>query len=151
MDPGWFVLFLFMLIEAALVLLLVMPMPSNQVRGSIVGAIVTTWEKNVAIRYVAMGVLAIDVLYFWHVIDALSMPFYAFGLFEDAFLNCEMRSLAFERERNAYITGTSIFLFLVLRRLVDIQAKLFQSRGEAKAAGMGIPMGAPVQHRAHYE
>ena len=141
-----------MLFEAALVLLLVAPMPSNQVRGAIVHAIVSAWEKNPGVRYVSYAVLAIDCLYFWHVIDALSAPLYAFGIFEDAFLNCEMRAMAFERERNAYVTGTSIFLFLVLRRLVDIQAKLFESRGEAKAAGARVPMGKPIQTtRSHYD
>ena len=40
--------------------------------------------------------------------------------------------MAFERERNAYITGFSLFLFLVLRRMVDIQRQLFKLRGEMK-------------------
>ena len=144
-----------MLLEALLCLVLVMPMPSNQVRGAVVKTIVNAWEKNKGIQYVAYAIILVDVLYFWHVLDALSMPFYVYGLglFEDAHMTCELRSMQFERERNAYITGTSLFLFLVLRRLVDIQAKLFEARGEQKAAGMGVPMGKAVGHqpRSHYD
>ena len=34
----------------------------------------------------------------------------------------------FRNERNAYITGFSLFMFLVLRRLIDIQMKLHEVR-----------------------
>ena len=37
----------------------------------------------------------------------------------------------------------SLFLFLVLRRLVDIQVKLHEARADSKAVG-SVPMGAPV-------
>ena len=145
MDPGWFVLFCFMLFEAAIVLLLVMPMPSNQVRGAITAAITTVWDKNAAVRYVAFGLTIVNALYLWSVMDALLHPSFRLALGymgAEALLSCEMRALEFERERNAYITGISLFLFLVLRRLVDIQVKLHEARAEAKAGG--VPFGQPV-------
>lgn len=145
MDPGWFVLFCFMLVEAILVLLLVMPMPSNQVRGAIVTAITSVWDKNAAVRYVAFGLTVINALYFWSVVDALIHPSFklAFGFVADeALLSCEMRANEYERERNAYISVNSLFLFLVLRRLVDIQLKLHEARAEAK--NIGVPVGQPV-------
>jgi len=40
-------------------------------------------------------------------------------------------------ERNAYITGANLFLFFVLRRLVDIQGKLHVARGQVKQLGGG--------------
>ena len=41
-------------------------------------------------------------------------------------------------------SGFSLFLFLVLRRLVDIQAKLHESRADVKTIGHGVPMGMPI-------
>jgi len=170
-DLGWLIMFLFMLAEMALVLLLVAPMPSNQVRGAIVSAIVSTWETQAAVRYIALSLGLINVVYFLHVFDALRQPFYAFGfMLEDALVSCELRAQGFERERNAYITGFAIFLFLVLRRMVDIQAQLFAVRGEMKVLQKkwpqifeqqqqqqqqqqqhGVPMGQPVhQHYKQY-
>ena len=53
-----------------------------------------------------------------------------------------------EQERNALICGASLFLWFVLRRLVDIQGKLHESRAMHKAVGGvptgGVPMGMPV-------
>ena len=147
MDPGWLVLFVFMLLEVVVVLLLVMPMPSNHVRGAITLAVTSVWDKNPAIRYCAIGLTLVNAFYFWTVIDALLHPWkWAFGiLVDDALISCEMRAHEYERERNAYISGFSLFLFLVLRRLVDIQMKLYEARAESKAAAMGVPMGRPVQ------
>ena len=69
---------------------------------------------------------------------------------------------AFERERNAYITGFALFLLLVLRRMVDIQRQLFKLRAEMKDVQKryptlfnetrdphGVPMGRPV-HEKYY-
>ena len=147
-DLGWFILFLFLIFEIALVLLLVTPMPSNAARGAVVTALVSVWEKQQAVRYVAITIGAINVIYFLHVVDALRQPFYAFGfLLEDAFLTCELRAQAFERERNAYITGFAIFLFLVLRRMVDIQSQLFRNRDQMKAVEKQCALAAVVLHR----
>ena len=55
MDVAWFILFVFMLLEASIVLLLVMPMPSNRVRGAIITGIVSTWESPSAVRYIAIA------------------------------------------------------------------------------------------------
>jgi B-cell receptor-associated protein 31 len=151
----WFILFLFMLIEAIIVLLLVAPMPSNSVRGALLKAITGTWESQTAVRYVSYAAVIINALYLWRVSDALKVPLYAFGILEDPLISCELRASRFERERNAYITGFSLFLFLVLRRLVDIQAKLFESRADAKSASAVVPMGAPIAGarapKSHFE
>ena len=161
-DLGWLIMFMFLIVESLLVLLLVMPMPSNQVRGAIITVIVDTWEKNNAVRYVGFFLGAINLFYFMTVFDAFRHSFYAFGfMLEDALVTCELRAMAFERERNAYITGFSLFLFLVLRRMVDIQKQLFTMRTEMKnvqkrypqifqnSSHESVPMGRPV-HEKHY-
>ena len=50
-------------------------------------------------------------------------------------------------ERNAYITGFSLFLSLVLNRLIDIQGKLHSARQGVKQGG-AVPMGMPVMTSA---
>ena len=146
MEPGYFVLLVFMLIEAFLVTLLVLPMPSNAVRGALTKFVANLYRLP-AFRYVAYAILCFDVVYFWFVFDALMHPLYDFGLLTSPFdASCEMRATNYVRERNAYITSFSLFLALVLNRLIDIQSKLHEARGDAKMAQHGyVPMGSPVQ------
>ena len=73
-DLGWLIMFVFLIVESLLVLLLVMPMPSNQVRGAIITVIVDTWEKNNAVRYAGFFLGGINVIYFMMVFDALRQP-----------------------------------------------------------------------------
>ena len=52
------------------------------------------------------------------VIDALLHPFkahFGFIIIDDPLVTCEVRAAQFERERNAYISGFSLFLFLCAR------------------------------------
>ena len=135
MDPGWFFLFLFFMTELTLVTLLCLPMPSNDIRGAIVKFVVKAWESR-AVHITALVMLALNAIYFWFVCDALLHPLYDFGLIRNPFaeggFTCEQKQNVFYNERNAYLTGMSIFMFFVLNRMVDIQDKLFQARGEVK-------------------
>jgi hypothetical protein len=153
MEPGWFVLLVFMLVEVLLVLLLVMPMPNNAVRGAVVNLVSSLWDQS-GLRYTFYIFLAADVFYFWYVCDALLHPLYDFGLimpFE--VVSCEIKAGMYQAERNAYITGFSLFLFLILHRLIDIQKRLHMSREAAKSAGAPVPMGQPVDPggKFHYQ
>lgn len=135
MDPGWFFLFIFFLAELLLVTLLCLPMPSNDARGAIVGWVVSLWESR-QVRLTSIIMLAINLIYFWFVSDAILHPLYDFGLLRNPFaeggLSCEAKQNMFYNERNAYLCGMSIFLFFILNRLVDVQHKLFVFRGEVK-------------------
>lgn len=84
MDPGWFFLFMFFMAEALLVTLLVLPMPSNNVRGAIVKWIVSLWESR-PVQYTSYVMLALNVIYFWFVCDALLHPLYDFGFIQNPF------------------------------------------------------------------
>ncbi len=46
---------------------------------------------------------------------------------------CETRATALYLERNAFLCGASVFLFFIMRRLLDIQAQLFSMRSAVKA------------------
>lgn len=135
MDPGWLLLFLFLLAELLIVALLCLPMPSNAIRGKLVKSISSLWEAT-WIQYTVYLVLAIDVVYFYFVFDALSHPLYDLGILTpiEMGVSCEQKQDLYYNERNAYISGGSIFLFFVINRLIDIQEKLHVQREMVKAA-----------------
>lgn len=133
LDPGWLVLLLFMMIEGFLVFLMILPMPSNDVRRFIRDTIASLWE-SAPIRYFSIGFLLLDAFYFYFVCHALLHPLYDFGILSpvDMSVTCELKQAMFREERNAFISGMGLFLFFVLNRLVDIQDKLHRARDLAK-------------------
>lgn len=135
MDPGWLVLFIFTLVEGLLVMLLCLPMPSNDVRRSVTDFVAGLWEQKY-VQYTAITMLLVDAFYFYHVMGALLHPLYDFGILSpvDVGLPCHMKSEMFRNERNAYISGGGLFLFFVLNRLVDIQDKLHAYRTIVKGS-----------------
>lgn len=102
MDPGWFFLFLFFLIELLLVILLCLPMPSNEIRGAIVRFIVQMWETR-PVQITSIIMLLVNVVYFYFVCDALLHPLFDFGLIQNPFaeghLTCEAKQNVFYNER----------------------------------------------------
>lgn len=137
MDPGWFVLSIFLMAEMCLVTLLCMPVPNNDVRGWLTKAVVGLLDHQ-SVRLIAGGCLLLDLIYFYFVFDALLHPLDDFGVFEyfgSLGLTCEAKQELFYRERNAYLTGMSLFLAVVLMRLVDIQHKLHLARLQIKQDG----------------
>ena len=137
-----------MVAEIVLITLLVIPMPSNDVRGAITTFVANLWEAQV-VRYTVYALLAIDVFYFWFVFDALLHPLYDYGIVRNPAvemgITCEAKQNLFYNERNAYITGGSIFLFFILNRLVDIQDKLHKSRHQVKSLGATGGAGAEAK------
>jgi len=166
MEPGWVVLMAALVVECLLVLLLLLPMPSNVVRG-----VITSWVKglwNIAgVRYTILAVMALDIFYFLWILDALRSPLYDNWLSPiEMELTCEISMSLFRNERNLYITGFSLFMFLVLYRLIDIQTKLQENRNTCKElesdnkelrmrlnvlSPTAVPMGQPVEgkHKAY--
>ena len=133
MDPGWLVLFIFMVMEMQVATLLCLPMPNNTIRGHITKWVVSLWEMQ-PVRIFCFFMLALDIIYFWFVFDALLHPLYDFGILNPAegAITCEAKQNLFYNERNAYLTGMSLFLFIVINRLVDIQDKLHVARNSVK-------------------
>lgn len=133
LDPGWLVLLIFMMIEGFLVFLMIMPVPSNDVRRFIRDSIAGLWESQ-PVRYFSIGFLVLDAFYFWFVCDALLHPLYDFGILTpiDMSPTCEVKQAMYREERNAFISGMGLFFFFVLNRLVDIQDKLHRARDLAK-------------------
>ncbi|KAL7531367.1 hypothetical protein ACHAWF_003742 [Thalassiosira exigua] len=134
MDPGWLLLFAFLLGELLVVALLCLPMPSNEIRGRVVRSVASLWE-NRWIQYTVYLVMAMDAVYFYFVCDALTHPLYDFGILSpvEMGISCQQKQDLYYNERNAYISGGSIFLFFVINRLIDIQEKLHVHRETVKS------------------
>ena len=135
LDPGWLVLALFMLIEGFLVILMILPVPSNDARRFIRDMVAGLWDSK-PIQYFSIAFLLLDAFYFWFVSHALLHPLYDFGILTpiDMAPTCEVKQAMYREERNAFISGMGLFLFFVLNRLVDIQDKLHQARDAEKRA-----------------
>ena len=127
--------------------------------------------SNQGVKYAGFAILLLDAYYFAGTMDALSNPLVHVGIvaspIDDVILSCEVGLEKFRNERNAYITGFSLFMFLVLRRLtssrgftpaarteptvpaqprrlVDIQSQLFHAR-ETNKQSSRVPVGKPVE------
>ena len=128
---------LFMFVEGTLVTLLILPMPSNDIRRKVTDFVSGLWESK-PVQYFSIGFLILDSIYFYFIMGALLHPLYDLGILSpiDMSPTCEIRQAMFREERNAFISGMGLFLFFVLNRLVDIQDKLHRSRHEAKEAAV---------------
>uniref|UniRef100_A0A7S2Y3Z1 Endoplasmic reticulum transmembrane protein n=1 Tax=Entomoneis paludosa TaxID=265537 RepID=A0A7S2Y3Z1_9STRA len=143
MDPGWLVLFFFMILEILLVLILCLPMPNNTIRGAITNTAVKLFSQR-PVQITCACLLVLDALYFWFVFDAMLNPLYDFGILNlgaEGGITCEAKQDLFYNERNAYLTGFSLFLFLILHRLIDIQDKLHKARNRVKELEGGSSSG----------
>ena len=112
--------------------LLVMPMPANIVRGAIVTTVGKLWNTNSAIRYISWLIVGINVLYFAMTYKNVyySPPQDILSRWEE----CDVKIMRFREQRNLYITGFSMFLFFVFRRVLEIQTQLHQARKKIKAS-----------------
>eukprot|EP00484_Ammonia_sp_Unknown_P021323 CAMPEP_0197041544 /NCGR_PEP_ID=MMETSP1384-20130603/18080_1 /TAXON_ID=29189 /ORGANISM="Ammonia sp." /LENGTH=97 /DNA_ID=CAMNT_0042472489 /DNA_START=193 /DNA_END=486 /DNA_ORIENTATION=- len=88
------------------------------------------WNTNSAIRYISWLIVAINMIYFGMTYKNVyySPPQEMLTRWEE----CDVKILRFREQRNLYITGFSIFLFFVFRRVLDIQAKLHETKLQLK-------------------
>jgi len=92
LDPGWLVLSFFMLLEGFLVLLMIMPVPSNNVRRYITDFVTGLWDSK-PVQYFSIAFLVLDAIYFYFVFDALLHPLYDLGILSpiDMSVTCEVK------------------------------------------------------------
>ena len=90
--------------------------------------------SNQGVKYAGFAILLLDAYYFAGTMDALSNPLVHVGIvaspIDDVILSCEVGLEKFRNERNAYITGFSLFMFLVLRRLTSSRGFTLAARTE---------------------
>jgi len=131
MDPGWYLITLTLLVQCFLVLVLVMPMPSNQVRTWTLKAVHAFWDLQ-PVRYFAALVGIVDAWYFFFTLKVMSERGPLFSPV-DSPRTAEEAENMFRNERNMLITGGNLFFFLVLHRLLEIQDQLRKARAAAKS------------------
>eukprot|EP01064_Diplonema_japonicum_P018698 TRINITY_DN2739_c0_g1_i3.p1 TRINITY_DN2739_c0_g1~~TRINITY_DN2739_c0_g1_i3.p1 ORF type:complete len:139 (+),score=40.59 TRINITY_DN2739_c0_g1_i3:68-484(+) len=125
MDPGWFMLYVFMCCEAVAVAVLTMPMPSNYIRKLILDGLMSLWKKVPNIRYVSYAMLLLNAYYFY--------VSYSWLHAEHDKHSERYKVTLFREQRNSYITGIGLGLFFVLRRLLDLHTQLYNARIAQKA------------------
>eukprot|EP01059_Diplonema_ambulator_P027230 TRINITY_DN45083_c0_g1_i1.p1 TRINITY_DN45083_c0_g1~~TRINITY_DN45083_c0_g1_i1.p1 ORF type:complete len:134 (+),score=40.93 TRINITY_DN45083_c0_g1_i1:63-464(+) len=126
MDPGWMMLYVFMLCEALAVAVLTMPMPSNHVRKIVITGLMSIWTKFPNLRYISYALLTLNGYYFY----ASYM-----WLHEDHdHSTTAFKTRLFREQRNAYLTGMGLGLFFILRRLMDLHTQLHAAREAQKEA-----------------
>lgn len=147
MNPMWLLIFLFLAGQSAVVLLLVLPMPRNDMRGLLVKFLSGVWNQSSWLRNTCTTLCVINAIMFLHDMRALYLApplMGSVGDFEPGMprmpppppnaMHCEAKLVRFRTERNTYITGFSLLIFFVMRRLLVIQTQLFKSREAAKDA-----------------
>uniref|UniRef100_A0A6U4KA63 Endoplasmic reticulum transmembrane protein n=1 Tax=Hemiselmis andersenii TaxID=464988 RepID=A0A6U4KA63_HEMAN len=127
MDPGWLLLFILLVTEAAALSILILPMPNNTIRGWVLNFFSKTWAGSNILRYMTFFLLLLNVLYFGSSMSSI----YSVEAFD--LQTCEAKLDYFRHERNSYITGFGLFLFVVLQRIVMIQTQLHDTRDKVKA------------------
>eukprot|EP01060_Flectonema_neradi_P008548 TRINITY_DN160_c1_g2_i1.p1 TRINITY_DN160_c1_g2~~TRINITY_DN160_c1_g2_i1.p1 ORF type:complete len:151 (+),score=24.91 TRINITY_DN160_c1_g2_i1:64-453(+) len=124
MDPGWLIVYLFLVAECVVVALLIMPMPSNYVRGKVVGGLRAVWNKYPNLRHGCALLLLLNSYYCWVSISSLNSP-------PDSD-SVHARTKLFRDQRNAYITTFGIGMFFIMHRLLDLHDQLFVAREAEK-------------------
>jgi hypothetical protein len=121
-------------VQVVVVLILVMPMPTNYVRGYVARGFSSLWKNNPSLRNIAFMLFLLNVMAF--VLEMRTLYFNPPPLEKfpgpDGFM--ERRMQLFRTERNAYLTGMSCFVYFVMTRLVQIQLQLYDARNAQKIA-----------------
>ena len=71
MDPGWLILFVLLMAEAACLAILTLPMPSNSIRGGLLTMVRTLWGSSNFVRYLTVALLGLNFFYFVNSISAI--------------------------------------------------------------------------------
>lgn len=129
LDPVWLLMMLFTATEVLVVALLVAPMPSNKIRGRITSFLDKLWQQDKYVQRTCWVVLTLNCYYLVDAIKELSEHNKIYGS-----ATCESRAMALWLERNAWLCGFSVFLFFVMRRVLEIQGQLYETRDLVKKA-----------------
>lgn len=141
-----------LLVESLLVLLLCAPMPSNKIRGAVTRWVDNLWNHQF-IKYSFSVLSIVNGSNLMMLIYSLRQPYYQLGL---GFGRRRVRALMelgaqielLRDERNAIISGASLFLCVILRRLVKIQMQLHSARTAEKSATGGAGSPGSVDQKA---
>ena len=133
MSLMWGFMFSILTVQVFIIVLLCMPLPSNTIRGRIVTGLQSLWRSSYKIRTFTRVVMFVIALMF---MDALRSAYtFAEQHHEGnqmAHNDLMLQIQRFRNQRNAYITGFSLFLGGVIWRLMVLIAQLYECRETVK-------------------
>ena len=99
-------------------------------RGLVVGGLNALWRSSSTLRGAAALLCALNAISFVSEMYRLTrpIPWYGYPTHEHAFHTCNARF-------HAVLSGFSLFIYLIMRRLLEIQHQLFEAR-QAQKAGL---------------
>ncbi|KAJ9453257.1 hypothetical protein DIPPA_05952 [Diplonema papillatum] len=124
MDPGWVFIYLYLALELFVVFLLIVPMPTNAIRGYMIDQIRLIWRRHPYFRYYSGIMLFVSTTYFAAAINFL------YSDHTSIVDEKNLRTQFFKEQRNAYLTGFTLFNFLVINRLLELHTQMYDMREE---------------------
>mmetsp|Transcript_24716 Transcript_24716/g.25347 ORF Transcript_24716/g.25347 Transcript_24716/m.25347 type:complete len:155 (+) Transcript_24716:47-511(+) len=121
----WDFVFYILMTQIIVVGLLIVPLPSNKLRGLIINTLDGIWNASAYFRHFCVILSLILAL-----ICAASM--HAWATLDKQLSNKNFCSLM-EAERNVYMTGFSLFLNVMAIRLLEVSRQLHDTKAELKA------------------
>lgn len=128
MEVAWYLMYAFLCFTCLTITALLVPLPSNQARGAVIGAVQGVWEKSPTLRAVCLLLAALDAALLAQELRGRPAP--AGGAARGA---CPERLEQLRSQRDALVGGAGLFSFFVMYRLVAIQKKLHSSRDRTKS------------------
>eukprot|EP00993_Chasmostoma_nieuportense_P005435 NODE_6060_length_577_cov_26.031111_g5895_i0.p1 GENE.NODE_6060_length_577_cov_26.031111_g5895_i0~~NODE_6060_length_577_cov_26.031111_g5895_i0.p1 ORF type:complete len:159 (+),score=29.20 NODE_6060_length_577_cov_26.031111_g5895_i0:59-478(+) len=128
----WTLLYAVLVVEALLVLILCLPVPSSSFRQAVVSVYRVMWIKSHYVRYFVVTVILIQLLCFLDAIRTINHLDNHHS--EGALADLMDRNRLLRNQRNMYITGFGLFLVLVGLRFLQLMDQLVTSRASQKAA-----------------
>lgn len=121
-------------VQSVVCLLLVIPVPSNSMRGAIVHGLNSLWAEHPALRGGAGLLCVVNVIALGFAVRKLSFPpeMMPPPPPPHELVHCPFALEQFRAERNALLSGFSLFVFLMMRRLLETQKQLYEAREAAK-------------------
>merc|ERR550534_3563674 len=108
-------------------IILLVPLPSNSVRGLITGCLDKVTDKFPQIKQGAILLSVVEAVYLFFAARTWSSM-------DGPIVGCAEQMELFRQERNLYLNGFGLFLTMTIARVYRLQTQLFEARKLAKKA-----------------
>jgi len=130
----WYAVLVLLLIQMAVCLFVVLPLPLK-IRTSVLSALAKFWNQP-TINIVIKTLFAVLVLLFLDALRTINNLQHDLGhkhATADLHSNCENKLRLFREQRNSYMVGFSLFLFLMIYRFKEslLEQQAIEKKGKA--------------------
>jgi len=122
----WGLFFVLLLVECLIVLLLTLPLHSDTIRAFILKCLGAVWDVSMYTRTLLVTWFGFNVLLFAESLRKINFV----ENMDPKSMEQKMMNLnqLFRNQRNAYLTGSALFLMLVVYRLYKMQSQILVLR-----------------------